>query len=182
MLSQVAASRQVVVFTHDDRLAEAVRHLQLPATVWEVVRRERSVIELRKSEDPVTRYLDDARALAMTTELPERAKAVVVAGFCRCAIEAACHEKIRSSRLASGMPHAEVERALVDARTLTETAALALFDNAARGADVMPRLASYGRGIADGFKAANRGVHGAHAGGLTALVDDTKILTAKLRR
>jgi energy-coupling factor transporter ATP-binding protein EcfA2 len=47
VLSQMARSRQVIVFTHDDRLAEAVRRLQLPATIWEVVRRENSAVELK---------------------------------------------------------------------------------------------------------------------------------------
>jgi hypothetical protein len=91
LLSEVAIDRQVIVFTHDDRLPEALRRLQLPATVWEAVRRERSVVELKKNDDPVTRYIDDARAIALTGDLPEQARAVVVAGFCRSALEAACH-------------------------------------------------------------------------------------------
>jgi hypothetical protein len=86
----------VIVFTHDDRLPEAIRRLQLPATIWEVTCREGSVVELTKNEDPVSRYLDDAGALARTTELSEEARAVVVAGFCRGALEAACHEVIGS--------------------------------------------------------------------------------------
>ena len=53
VLSSAAASRQVVVFTHDDRLPAALRQLQLPATVWAVTRRERSVVSLKKVDDPV---------------------------------------------------------------------------------------------------------------------------------
>ena len=41
VLSSVARSRQVVVFTHDDRLPAALRQLQLAATVLAVTRRER---------------------------------------------------------------------------------------------------------------------------------------------
>ena len=48
VLSSAAASRQVVVFTHDDRLPAALRQLQLPATVWAVTRRERSVVSLEE--------------------------------------------------------------------------------------------------------------------------------------
>ena len=80
VLSSAAASRQVVVFTHDDRLPAALRQLQLPATVWAVTRRERSVVSLKKVDDPVSRYLDDARALARTEQLPETVRAVAVAG------------------------------------------------------------------------------------------------------
>jgi hypothetical protein len=50
VLSHVARTRQVVVFTHDDRLPSAVRQPQLPATVWAVTRRERSVVALKKND------------------------------------------------------------------------------------------------------------------------------------
>ena len=83
LLAWVGKDRQVLVFTHDDRLPEAIRRLQLPGVIWEVTRREGSVVELTENDDPVSRFLDDARALARTTELPEDARAVVVAGFCR---------------------------------------------------------------------------------------------------
>jgi hypothetical protein len=51
VLSHVARTRQVVVFTHDDRLPSAVRQPQLPATVWAGTRRERSVVALKKNDD-----------------------------------------------------------------------------------------------------------------------------------
>ena len=49
VLQRPRATRQVVVFTHDDRLPEAVRQLLLPATVIEVTRRPGSVVETRES-------------------------------------------------------------------------------------------------------------------------------------
>jgi len=72
VLSQIARSRQVIVFTHDDRLAEAVRRLQIPATMWKVARRENSAVELKKNDDPVLCYLDDARARPRTHTGPSR--------------------------------------------------------------------------------------------------------------
>jgi predicted ATPase len=39
VLESAAADRQVVVFTHDDRLPEAVRRMGIDATVLEVTRR-----------------------------------------------------------------------------------------------------------------------------------------------
>ncbi len=182
VLSQIAQSRQVIVFTHDDRLAEAVRRLQLPATIWEVVRRERSIVELKKNDDPVTCYLDDARALARTREVREEARAVVVAGFCRSAIEAACHEAVRARRIAAGARHADVEQALANAHTLYQVAALALFDNADRGDQVITRLRTrFGPTAASAFKAANAGPHIGYRGNLTGLVEDTAWLTERLR-
>jgi recombinational DNA repair ATPase RecF len=182
VLHEIAASRQVVVFTHDDRLTESLRRLQLDATVWAVVRRENSVVELRRVTDPVAIYLDDARALARTTQLSEDARAVVVAGLCRGAIEAACHEVVRRRRLAKGVPHIEVERALTDAHTIYQQAALAMFDDPGRGGDVLPRLSSkYGPSFGNAFAAARDGSHGAYGGALPDLVRDVTRLTEKLR-
>jgi recombinational DNA repair ATPase RecF len=47
VLELVAKKRQVVIFTHDDRLPEALRRLKIEAHIIEVVRRENSVVELR---------------------------------------------------------------------------------------------------------------------------------------
>jgi predicted ATPase len=46
VLADVARTRQVVVFTHDDRLTESVRARDIPAAVWEVTRAERSRVTL----------------------------------------------------------------------------------------------------------------------------------------
>jgi hypothetical protein len=131
----------------------------------------------------VTRYLDDARSLALTRELPEDVRAVVVAGFCRSALEAACHEVVRARRLAAGARHADVERAVADAHTLHQAFALALFDDAGRGDQVVPSLRSkYGGQCAvDAFQAAKAGTHKAYHGHLPALVKDTARLAAALR-
>jgi predicted ATPase len=43
VLGNVAKDRQVVVLTHDDRLPQAVRRLDMEATIIELVRREQSV-------------------------------------------------------------------------------------------------------------------------------------------
>jgi len=48
VLELVAKKRQVVIFTHDDRLTEALRRLQIEVQVVEVLRREGSVVELRQ--------------------------------------------------------------------------------------------------------------------------------------
>ena len=49
-------------------------------------------------------------------------------------------EVVRRRRLGRGEPYAEVERVLREADHLTPLAALALFDDAARGKDVLPHL------------------------------------------
>ena len=74
VLQSAGKDRQVIVFTHDDRLPEAVRRLDIDATVIEVTRREGSVVEPRRSKDPVSRYIEDAMALANTDDLPARGR------------------------------------------------------------------------------------------------------------
>ncbi len=55
VLDTASKHRQLVVFTHDDRLPESLRRLDIPATVIEVTRREGSQVDLRVSKDPVSR-------------------------------------------------------------------------------------------------------------------------------
>ena len=140
VLQSASADRQVLVFTHDDRLPEAVRRLDIAAEIIEVTRRENSVVEVRRALDPVGRYLEDALAVAGTAELPSSAAARVVPGLCRLALEAACMEAVRRRRLTRGESHGDVERLLAESEGLAALAGLALFDDAKRGKDVEKRL------------------------------------------
>jgi recombinational DNA repair ATPase RecF len=184
VLSSAAASRQVVVFTHDDRLPAALRQLQLPATVWAVTRRERSVVSLKKVNDPVSRYLDDARALARTEQLPATVRAVAVAGMCRGALEAACVEVVRSRELAAGVPHESVERQLESAaNSVQDIMALALFGSASRAGEVVKRVRELGgEACVRAFWDAKQGVHDPMQGDLRRFVENTERLTKALRQ
>ncbi|HEX6026492.1 MAG TPA: AAA family ATPase, partial [Solirubrobacter sp.] len=55
VLHRAARTRQIVVFTHDDRLPEAVRRLRLEATMLHVTRRARSAVDVRVSRSPIQR-------------------------------------------------------------------------------------------------------------------------------
>ncbi|WP_370323784.1 AAA family ATPase [Euzebya sp.] len=160
VLAEVAKTRQVVVMTHDTRLPDAVRQLQIPATVWEVHRRPRSEIDLRTVDDPVDRYLDDARAVARTEELPAPVRAKLVAQMGRGALEALTVDRIRRRWLGRGIPHSEVERRL-DGKRVHDLIALALFDSDDRDATtkVTPTLAGWFDGYADVLKDCKRGTH-----------------------
>jgi hypothetical protein len=153
VLASASADRQVVVFTHDDRLPEAVRRFDIPAEIVEVTRRENSVVDVRRALDPVGRYLEDALAVAGTAELPTSAAARVVPGLCRLAVEAACMEAVRRRRLTRGEPYGDVERLLGEADGLAPLASLALFDVPSRGKDVARRLEQEGgRELADTYR------------------------------
>jgi hypothetical protein len=183
VLELVAADRQVIVFTHDDRLPEAVRRLEIRATILGVTRREGSVVEVRTEADPVTRAIADARTLAFTEELPLEIARRTVPGFCRLAIEATCWEVVRKRRLLRGDSFVKVEASIAEAKTLTQLASLALYDEKDRGADVLPRInRDFGPEQGDAFKASNTGPHEGYAGDLKALTQRTSSLTAQLRK
>lgn len=159
VLSRVAKTRQVMVFTHDERLPESVRRLQIPAHVIEVTRRAGSVVECRQTADPVSQYLDDAHALLKTTDLPPPATARAVSLFCRLAIEAACTETVRRRRIGRGEHYTDVEAALADARTLLQKLGSPFSTTPAGTGEVTRRINQRSREAADAVAWANRGPH-----------------------
>ncbi|WP_406079540.1 AAA family ATPase [Micromonospora sp. NBC_00858] len=183
VLAELAEQRQVVVFTHDTRLPDAVTRLGLgDARIVEVTRAERSVVTLRPGSDPVTRYLDDASALARNDEITAEVRGPVVAELCRSAVEAACHRAVWRIRVARGVPHADIENAIEDAsRRLATTVALAAFDDAEKGGDVLGWLGRrHGRRAVNAYQACREGVHGAYLADLPGLVTDVRLLAAAL--
>lgn len=76
-----------------------------------------------------------------------------------------------------GRRHAQVEADIEAADKLTKRAALALFGDASKGGDVLPRLNSWGRSAADTYRAVNQGAHDAYRGSLRSLVTQTRELT-----
>jgi hypothetical protein len=86
VLERAARTRQVIVFTHDDRLPEAIRRLGIDSTMVEVARGEISAVSLREAKTPVERHVEDARVLLRSDDLPEAAVRRVVPGFCRLAL------------------------------------------------------------------------------------------------
>jgi ABC-type hemin transport system ATPase subunit len=181
VLEKAAVDRQVIVFTHDNRLAQAVRQLRLPACVLEVTRRPGSVVEVRPGLDPVGQALRDAGALAADPSVPADVAARVVPGLCRTAVEAAFTEAVWRRDLRAGRGHTEIEGALEGAVRFNLLAALALTGDAAKGGAVLPQLNSWGRRFADTYQALNRGSHSAYAGDLGLLVGDARKLADKIR-
>ena len=161
VLHETAASRQVIVLTHDDRLADALRRLMLPTTILEVTRREGSLVEIVPNQDPVHRYLRDARQLARTASLPDDLAAISAIGCCRDAVEIACQRSARRKLRTAGRSIAEVDERLMNARTTMHRVALALMGDEHRSAQVMPTLnrLTGARWAADVLRAVREGTH-----------------------
>jgi hypothetical protein len=140
MLEGAAQTRQVIVFTHDERLARSCRLLGIDAKIVEVTRRPESVVELRPGQDPVSRYCNDAWAVAKSEDLDPAVKARIVGVFCRLAMEAACTEAVTRRRLANGEDYESIEALLDSTKGLSELMALALFDDITKTKDLASRL------------------------------------------
>jgi hypothetical protein len=164
VLAGAARDRQVVVFTHDDRLPEAVRRLEVKATIVEVVRRARSAVETRLVHDPVRRYLSDALAVAQTEGLPLAAARRVVPGLCRLAVEAAATAVARRKLLGLGRSHADVEELLAEQSGTRPLLALALFGPSGKPGDVSSRLLRESREFGEALRWCNEGAHEAQPG------------------
>jgi recombinational DNA repair ATPase RecF len=179
VLDAVAAERQVVVFTHDDRLPEAVRRLGLTARVLEVSRGPASRVAVRETAAPWRRHLEDARALARSDGVPDLVRRTTVPGFCRLGLEAACADVVRRRELGAGREHHEVEAELATAGRLVPLLALALLGDGRRGGEVYGRLGRHGSWAVDAVEACNAGRHGGFHGDPGALVQDVEELIAR---
>ena len=99
VLSTIAASRQVVVFSHDDRLAAAVRRAQVKARILEVKRQTGSLVEVTNTFDPPQRYLRDAAAIVKDQGLPDVTLRRTLPGILRLAVEAQARDRFYASEL-----------------------------------------------------------------------------------
>ena len=122
--------RQVIVFTHDERLPAAVRRLRIEHRLLAVTRRENSQVQCQPVQEPVRRHLDDAHAVRLTESLDDETRRRVIPGFCRQALEAACLEAVWRNRTAAGHDYAETEQDVNHAQTLNAKLALVLLDDA----------------------------------------------------
>ncbi|MEV7445239.1 AAA family ATPase [Streptomyces sp. NPDC091204] len=133
--------RQVVVFTHDTRLQQAIRQLRVPATIMQVSRQTDSVVRVTRTDDPVSLALGEARAVASDRNLPQDVADRVLPQMCRGALEAAYLEPARRRLRADGHSHDEVEARIGRTYKLTELAALAFYDSAMAPAEVLAAVA-----------------------------------------
>lgn len=159
VLSEVAQTRQVIVFTHDDRLPAACRRLRLGAEVIEVDRRTGSRVSTRPVDSPAQTALGDAFALAKTESLPPDLQRRVVPMHCRRAVEAAARDQIWRRMLADGVTHAEIDRAIADADKTTELMALLFFGRPAPTPEVYEEWRAIDEALKGKFGFLNKAVH-----------------------
>jgi predicted ATPase len=183
VLAHAAEQRQVIVFTHDERLPEAVRRLDIEARIMRVLRRAASQIEVVASPPPSDRYVGEAFAFAKNPDVPEEVRARVLPVLCRSAIEAACIAQLRRRRIESGTPYAEVETWLAEDRSLTAWLAEVFDLSVAQGTDITDRVRRLGGDAAvETVSVVKRGVHRLVTADALRLAQGTKALVRALER
>ncbi|WP_405796197.1 AAA family ATPase [Streptomyces sp. NBC_01506] len=176
VLSESARHRQVVVFTHDTRLEEAITYLGIEATILHISRETESVVTVEKRSDPVKQAFEEARALSYDQSLPQSVADRVIPAMCRIALEAACMETARRTlRDDHGLGLAEIEKRVSPPARTKEYVALALLgDSSARPQTAVESLHAGGWALINELNARS------HPG--LPSVDDRKRLVARTER
>lgn len=110
VLTKLAADRQIIVFTHDDRLPAAIRRTRAQARIIEVTRGTSSAVTVTDSSWPAIRLLDDAYIIAADEAVPDGIKRAAIPVLCREALEATAWDVFSSSALAAGQSAEAIEK------------------------------------------------------------------------
>lgn len=176
VLFDLARSKQVVVFSHDDRLPAAVRRHSGDARVLEIVRDAGSVVTVRDASDPVKRYLDDAWAVAQQVDISDDLKRQVLPGILRGAVECQAREAYVRHALEAGQHWRQIDDALAAAPRTRQLVALAvgIGESEVSGwADAKPQRRR-------GLRAVGRSAHQGLEGDIDQAVQDVRWLVRDL--
>lgn len=109
VLEELAQTRQVVVFTHDERLPKAASLLGITASVINITRNEDAALTITKRKSAATQALKEAYIMSKDEQLSPDAKVNIVAVCCRAAIESYAIERYRHKANQQGTPIEEIE-------------------------------------------------------------------------
>ncbi|MFI8390686.1 AAA family ATPase [Streptomyces sp. NPDC085540] len=185
VLHEMGRHRQILVFTHDPRLQKAFTDQELPVTVFQVTRGERSRVKVNRVDDPVAQAIGDARAIAATRGLPPETYSNVLPGLCRIALENAFLEAAWIRHHRTGGSERDLQAAIDRAERFQEVAAFALFGDVGRGGDVKEEVRRrYGSPACSLIQQCQKG---AHSGGASishphGFVTDVETLAQKIRK
>lgn len=130
VLRTLAQNRQVIVFSHDDRLAASIRQLGVPAQLLEVTRETGSSITVKTANNPAKRYADDAFALVADDNVDDNIKRRAAPGLFRLAVESAAQQVFYAKCAAAGKSHDESEREWEMHKKTNQRVALAVLGDA----------------------------------------------------
>ncbi|GJJ22527.1 MULTISPECIES: AAA family ATPase [Mycolicibacterium] len=138
VLGEIAQTHQVIVFSHDDRLASVIRETGVDARLIEVVRETGSRITLRDNVNPALRHVNDIFALIKDDRMPDDIKLRAAPALFRMALEAAAKQAFYTKASLTGRPLTASEAAWSKAKTTRSRLALAVHGDAST--DLTPWL------------------------------------------
>lgn len=130
VLTDIARTHQVVVFSHDDRLASVIRETGIDARLIEVVRESGSKVRTRLNIDPARRLIDDAFAMIQDDKLHDDVKGRVAPNLFRMALESAAKQAHFARQSLSGTQRFDAEGQWQAAKTTRQRLALAVLGDA----------------------------------------------------
>jgi RecF/RecN/SMC N terminal domain len=126
VLSEIAQTHQVIVFSHDDRLASVIRETGVDARLVQVVREAGSKVSMGDNINPALRQVSDIFALIEDDRLPDEIRARVLPGLFRMAVESAAQQAYYTKQSLAGRPRAEFEEAWMSVKKTLPRLALAV--------------------------------------------------------
>lgn len=126
VLSEIALTHQVIVFSHDDRLASTIRETGTDARLVEVVREKGSKVTTRDNVNPAQRQVDDVFALIMDGQLTDEIRMRLMPGLFRLAVEAAAKQAYYTKCALAGESRDDSEKAWTTAMKTGQRMALAV--------------------------------------------------------
>lgn len=130
VLLELAQTRQVIVFSHDDRLPAAIRARSLPAQLLDVTREPGSVVMVKENDSPAHRYIADAEAVIRDDNLDDTVKRKATPGLFRMAVEAAAHQRFFTDQARAGANYQQSEQVWENTKKTRQRVALALTGDA----------------------------------------------------
>lgn len=157
VLTEIARTHQIVVFSHDDRLASVIRETGVDARLLEVVRESGSKVKTRLNIDPSRRLIDDAFAMIQDKNLADEVKGRVAPNLFRMALESAARQSHYARQSVAGTPRSVAEEQWQSAKTTRQRLALAVLGD--EKADVTDWLGAHRR-RRNVLQIGNAGAHG----------------------
>ncbi|MBI3224354.1 MAG: AAA family ATPase [Mycolicibacterium cosmeticum] len=157
VLTDIARTHQIIVFSHDDRLASVIRETGVDARLVEVTRESGSRVKARLNIDPARRLIDDAFAMIQDERLADEVKGRVAPNLFRMALESAAKQAHYARQSAAGTARVDAEQQWESAKTTRQRLALAVLGD--QKADVTSWIQSR-PGRKNVLDIGNTGAHG----------------------
>lgn len=126
VLCEIAKTHQVIVFSHDDRLASVIRETGVDARLIEVVREKGSRVTVRDNVNPALRQVGDIFALIKDSKMPEDIKGRAAPALFRMALESAAKQTFYAKQALAGRALTESEDKWASAKKTSSRLALAI--------------------------------------------------------